>query len=172
MRWVRNLFNIGDKIVYPMHGAGVIVEITQKEILGDISDYYILKMPMGQMKISVPVHKIKDLGIRNVMDKEKAEEVHRVLEKSVEEEDENWNQRYKDNLEKLRTGDIIEITEVYRSLYLLDSVKGLSMAGKKILNAAKKMLISELALVEDREAKEIELQITTLLDEELKIEEK
>ena len=172
MRCVRNLFNIGDKIVYPMHGAGVIVEITQKEILGDISDYYILKMPMGQMKISVPVHKIKDLGIRNVMDKEKAEEVHRVLEKSVEEEDENWNQRYKDNLEKLRTGDIIEITEVYRSLYLLDSVKGLSMAEKKILNAAKKMLISELALVEDREAKEIELQITTLLDEELKIEEK
>ncbi|MGO4987497.1 MAG: CarD family transcriptional regulator [Gallicola sp.] len=166
------MFNIGDKIVYPMHGAGVIVEITQKEILGDISDYYILKMPMGQMKISVPVHKIKDLGIRNVMDKEKAEEVHRVLEKSVEEEDENWNQRYKDNLEKLRTGDIIEITEVYRSLYLLDSVKGLSMAEKKILNAAKKMLISELALVEDREAKEIELQITTLLDEELKIEEK
>ena len=166
------MFNIGDKIVYPMHGAGVIVEITQKEILGDISDYYILKMPMGQMKISVPVHKIKDLGIRNVMDKEKAEEVHRVLEKSVEEEDENWNQRYKDNLEKLRTGDIIEITEVYRSLYLLDSVKGLSMAEKKILNAAKKMLISELALVEDREAKEIEFQITTLLDEELKIEEK
>ena len=171
MRWVRNLFNIGDKIVYPMHGAGVIVEISQKEILGDVNDYYILKMPMGQMKISVPVHKIKDLGIRNVMDKEKAEEVRRVLGKSVAEEEENWNQRYKDNLEKLRTGDILEITEVYRSLYILDSTKGLSMAEKKILNAAKKMLISELALVEDRVAMDIEKQITTLLNEELTIEE-
>lgn len=150
-----------------MHGAGVIVEICEKEILGNVNEYYILKMPMGEMKISVPVQKIKELGIRNVMDKEKAEEVRETLRNSKYEEVDNWNQRYKDNLEKLRSGDIIEVAEVYRSLYLLDGVKGLSMAEKKILNASRKMLISEMAIVEDVKAEEIENQISLLLDKEL-----
>ncbi|QQK07386.1 CarD family transcriptional regulator [Miniphocaeibacter halophilus] len=153
------MFDIGDKIVYPMHGAGVIIEKEKKDILGIEKEYFILKMPVGDMKISIPIDKINEVGIRNIVDNDVVEDIFEILSEDQGEIISNWNQRYKDNLEKLRTGDLYEISKVFRDLYILDSEKGLSMAEKKILNTSKKMLISEISVVEDELASEVEYKI-------------
>ncbi len=157
------MFKIGDKIVYPMHGAGVIVEKEEKDILGIIKEYFILKMPVGEIKISVPIDKIKDVGVRGIVEVEVVREVYTILSSKPEEVNANWNQRYKDNLEKLRTGNLQEISEVFRELYILDLEKGLSMAEKKLLTTSKKMLISEISVVKDEPASEIETEILSLI---------
>ncbi len=153
------MFDIGDKIVYPMHGAGVIIEKEKTDILGTEKEYFILKMPVGDMKISVPIDKINEVGIRNIVDNDVVEDIFKILSEEQGEIVSNWNQRYKDNLEKLRTGNLYEISKVFRDLYILDSEKGLSMAEKKILNTSKKMLISEISVVEDELASEVEFKI-------------
>ena len=157
------MFDIGDKIVYPMHGAGIIVDKEKKEILGTEKDYFILKIPVGEMKISIPIDKINEVGIRSIVDEKTIEDVLGILSNAQGEIIQNWDKRYKDNLEKLRTGDICEISEVFRDLYILDIEKGLSMAEKKLLNASKKMLISEIAVVQDSLASEVEIKILSLI---------
>ncbi len=159
------MFDIGDKIVYPMHGAGVIVEKETKEILGNKKEYFILKMPVGDMKISIPIDKINEVGIRNIVGDNIVKEVYEVLSKKDQEVIANWNHRYKDNLEKLRTGDLYEISEVFRDLHILDSEKGLSMAEKKLLNTSKKMLVSEIAIVENKLASEIEIKLLDCIED-------
>lgn len=157
------MFDVGDKIVYPMHGAGIIVDREKKEILGLEKDYFILKIPVGELKISIPIDKINEVGIRSIVDEGTIDKVLGIISENQGDIIQNWNKRYKDNLEKLRTGDICEISEVFRDLYILDVEKGLSMAEKKLLNASKKMLISEIAVVEDSLASEVEIKILSLI---------
>ena len=158
------MFDIGDKIVYPMHGAGIIVDREKKNILGTIKEYFILKMPMGEMKISVPIDMINEVGIRNIVDIAIINKVYDILSENQGEIDTNWNKRYKDNLEKLRTGNLFEISEVFRDLYILDLEKGLSMAEKKLLYTSKKMLISEISVVEEILASEVEIKILKIIE--------
>ncbi len=158
------MFKIGDKIVYPMHGAGIITEVQNKEVLGVTKEYYILKMPMGEMKISIPVDKINDMGIRSVANEEDINSLEEVLKEKTESMPKNWNKRYKANLEKLRTGDIKEIAVVYKNLYELDCSKGLSMIEKKVLNTSKKMLISEIASGLNIKASEAERMVRKLIN--------
>ncbi|WP_099203538.1 CarD family transcriptional regulator [Miniphocaeibacter massiliensis] len=157
------MFDIGDKIVYPMHGAGVIVKKEEKDILGIKKEYFIFKMPVGEIKISIPVDKVNDVGIRTVVSTDIVDEVYSILSTKQGEVNANWNQRYKDNLEKLRTGDLYEISSVFKELYILDEEKGLSMAEKKLLTTSKKMLISEISVVKDKSASEIEDKILSLI---------
>lgn len=158
------MFKIGDKIVYPMHGAGIITEVQNKEVLGVKKDYYILKMPMGEMKISIPVDKINDMGIRFVAKEETINSLRDILKNSAVKFPSNWNKRYKENLEKLRTGDIKETAVVYKGLYELDSKKGLSMIEKKVLNTSRKMLISEIASSMDIKPSKAESMVNELID--------
>lgn len=157
------MFSIGDKIVYPMYGAGKIIDIEEKDILGETKEYFILVMPVGDMKISIPVNKINTIGIRSIISRDMVEEIYDILRSNTGEMSSNWNQRNKDNLEKLRTGDILQVAEVYRDLYTLDHEKGLSMVEKKVLNTSKKMLLSELSIVEEKEVEEIKFKIEKLL---------
>ena len=158
------MFKIGDKIVYPMHGAGIITEVQNKEVLGVKKDYYILKMPMGEMKISIPVDKINDMGIRFVAEEETIHSLRDILKNQEVDFPSNWNQRYKENLEKLRTGDIKETAIVYKGLYELDYSKGLSMIEKKVLNTSRKMLISEIASGLNIKPSEAESMVNELID--------
>lgn len=158
------MFKIGDKIVYPMHGAGIITEVQNKEVLGVKKDYYILKMPMGEMKISIPVDKINDMGIRFVAEEETIHSLRDILKSSEVDFPSNWNKRYKENLEKLRTGDIKETAIVYKGLYELDCSKGLSMIEKKVLNTSRKMLISEIASGLNIKPSEAESMVNELID--------
>ena len=141
------MFNIGDKIVYPMHGAGTIEAIEEKDILGEKQAYYILKMP-GEVKAMVPVAKAEDIGIRSIIDKETAGKVISVLEENSTEMSLNWSKRYRDNMEKMKSGDIYEIADVVRNLSFKQKEKGLSTGEKKMLLNAKQILVSELVLAE------------------------
>ena len=150
------MFNVGDKIVYPMHGAGVIDAIEEKDILGEKQSYYILKMP-GEVKVMVPTAKAEEIGVRNVIDKSSADKVIGVLEQDETAMDKNWNKRYRDNMEKMKSGDIYEVADVVRNLSFKQKEKGgLSTGEKKMLNNAKQILISELVLAEHASQEEVE----------------
>ena len=149
------MYNLGDKVVYPMHGAGKIESVEEKEILGEYKKYYILKMPIGEIKLMIPVDNVNNIGLRNVIDKDTVDEVLHVLGENAEENTSNWNKRYRENMEKMRTGDIFEIAHVVRDLSFRDKEKGLSTGEKKMLMSAKQMLISEIALSTDQEGKDV-----------------
>ena len=149
------MYNVGDKVVYPMHGAGVIDAIEEKEILGEKQSYYILKMP-GEVKVMVPILTAEEHGIRNVIDKGEAEKVMNVLEQDETEMEKNWNKRYRENMDKMKSGNIYEIADVVRNLSFKQKEKGLSTGEKKMLHNAKQILVSELVLAEHATQDEVE----------------
>lgn len=149
------MFNVGDKIVYPMHGAGTIDAIEEKDILGEKQNYYIIKMP-GEVKVMVPISKANDVGVRSIIGKEEAGKVLKVLEANETEMSNNWNKRYKENMDKMKSGDIYEVADVVRNLSYKQKEKGLSTGEKKMLNNAKQILVSELVLAEHASENEVE----------------
>ena len=157
------MFNIGDKIVYPMHGAGVIESIEEKEILGNKQNYYIVKMPIGDMKVMIPIEHVDDIGIREVIGTKDADKVFDVFKEKTTDETVNWNKRYRENMLKIKSGNIFEVAEVVRTLMVRDKEKGLSTGEKKMLNSARQILISELVLVKNITPKEIENKIESYL---------
>ncbi len=134
------MFDKGDRVVYPNHGAGTIVDVEIKEILGEEKKYYIMELPIGEMRVMIPVHKVEEIGIRDVIDKEEAENVFHLLKGEKSKMSQNWNRRYRANMEKLKTGDIYEVVEVVRNLTIRDMEKGLSTGEKKMLSNARKIL--------------------------------
>jgi len=150
------VFNIGDKVVYPMHGAGVIEAIEEKEVLGEKQTYYIMKLPIGEMKVMVPTDNVEEVGLREIIDNESVSKVVEVLKGNKSKMSSNWNRRYRANMEKIRSGDIYEVAEVVRNLAIRDAEKGLSTGERKMLDNAKQILISELVLVQDTTEEEIE----------------
>lgn len=150
------MYDIGDKIVYPMHGAGVIESIEEKEILGEKKSYYIMRMPIGEMKVMIPISSANSVGIRNVIDKSIADRVFRALEESPVEQSSNWNKRYRENMIKIKSGNVFDVAEVVKHLMLRERRKGLSTGERKMLNSAKQILISELVLAENMKPTEVE----------------
>ncbi len=141
------MFKIGDKVVYPMHGAGVIEGIEEKEILGEKRDYFIMRLPIGDMKVMVPVDNVVEVGIRDIVTQDQMGEVISVLKGDKSDMPQNWNRRYRINMDRIKSGDIFEIAAVVRNLLIMDMEKGLSTGEKKMLSSAKQMLISEMVLV-------------------------
>lgn len=141
-----SVFKVGDKVVYPMHGAGVIESIERKEILGSMEEYYVMKMPLGDMKVMIPTKKAEDIGVRSVVNTSETERVYEKLSSPIPNVSSNWNKRYRENLEKIKTGNIFEVAEVVRTLAQRDREKGLSTGERKMFNSAKQILISELVL--------------------------
>lgn len=158
------MFNIGDKIVYPMHGAGIIEGIEEREILGEKRKYYIMRMPIGDMKVMIPVDNIEEIGIREVIKDEEVDKVMDILKGGGTRMPQNWNRRYRANMEKIKSGDIYEIATVVRNLMLRDAEKTLSTGERKMLNSAKQMLISEIVLAINSNEEETE----KLIDETIK----
>ena len=157
------MFNVGDKVVYPMHGAGVIQNIDKKNILGEKTSYYIIKMP-GEVKVMVPTVKAEEIGVRNIIDCETANKVFQVLETNSTEMALNWNKRYRDNMDKMKSGDIYEVADVVRNLSFKQKERGLSTGEKKMLLNAKQILISELTLAENSQKEEIEQIVDNKID--------
>ncbi len=160
------MFKLGDKVVYPMHGAGVIETMEQKEILGEVKKYYVLKMPIGEMKLMIPVDNVNNIGLRNIIDTEAVEKVYKILKQSAELNDSNWNKRYRDNMVKMKTGDIFEVAKVVRDLTFRDREKGLSTGEKKMLVSAKQMLVSEIALSTNKDGKNIQDYLDNIINED------
>ena len=128
------MFNVGDKIVYPMHGAGTIDSIEEKDILGEKQSYYILRMP-GEVKVMILTAKAEAVGVRNVIDKQSAEKVIGILEQDETLMDKNWNKRYRDNMEKMKSGDIYQVADVVRNLSFKQKEKGLSTSSSVACSA-------------------------------------
>ncbi len=145
------MYKIGDKVVYPMHGAGVIESIEEKEILGEKRQYYILKLPVGDMKVMIPINNCREIGLREVIDGEGVQRVIGILKDQSTNMSANWNRRYRANLEKIKSGDIYEVAEVVRNLINRDREKGLSSGERKMLENARQILISELVLATELE---------------------
>ena len=143
------MYNIGDRIVYPMHGAGIIKEIEEREILGEMRSYYILKLPHGDMKIMIPVDNCEEIGIRDIISEDDVDEVLEILAAPSTPMPSNWNHRNRENMDKLKTGSITQVAEVVRNLTRVESTKHLSTGEKKMLTNARQILSSEFILALD-----------------------
>ena len=161
------MFNVGDFIVYPMHGAGRINAIEEKDILGEKQSYYILEMP-GEVKVMVPTEKAEQIGVRNIIDKGSAEKVFSILGEDETEMSMNWNKRYRDNMDKMKSGDIYEVADVVRNLSFKQKEKGLSTGEKKMLINAKQILVSELVLAEKSSYEEMENIVDNKINQSFK----
>ena len=141
------MFSLGEKIVHPTQGAGVIEQIEEKKILGQTKQYYVLKLPCNDLNVMIPVDAEVSVGIRPIVDKSEIAKVIEVLGAPSSAMDSNWNRRNRDNLELLKQGDIMKVAEVVRNLIRVDRAKGLSAGEKKMLANAKQILLSEIILV-------------------------
>lgn len=157
------MYNIGDKIVYSVHGAGTIVDIQNIEILGDEKSYYILQLPINNIQISIPVDGVDDAVIRPVISREEGKKVAEILKSEKTEMSSNWGQRYRENLETIKTGDIYEIADIVRNLTILDMTKGLSASEKKMLTNSKRIIVSELVIIGALEKEEASQMIDDLI---------
>jgi len=163
------MYNIGDKIVYPMHGAGVIEAIEEREILGKRQKYYIMKMPIGEMKVLIPMMNVKEIGIRAVIDQSEAENVIQIFKKDATDMSSNWNKRYRENMNRIKSGNIYEVAHVVKNLMTREKQKGLSTGERKMLNSAKQILISELVLAKSMSQEDIEKMLDNLVNNSLEI---
>lgn len=143
------LYQVGDKIVHPMHGAGVIDSIIQKKMNGVVREYYTLKLPVGSMSVLIPTDHTEEIGVRPVMDAEKTGAVLAAMGDIEVRMAANWSHRYRDNMTKLKSGDLMEVAGVVKGLMYRDQARGLSTAERKMLRSARQILISELVLSQD-----------------------
>jgi len=147
------VFDVGDKVVYPHHGAGTVVSKDVKLVLGEKREYLTIKILHNEMTVNVPVDNAEKVGLRGVIDQEMVDVVVKVLLGGSTEMPKNWNRRFKHNRDKMKTGDVLELAEVVRNLALRDHEKGLSTGEKQMYVKAKKILASELmyakAMTED-----------------------
>ena len=157
------MFNVGDKVVYPMHGAGTIDSIDKKNILDEEVEYINISMP-GGVKVMVPSNQASKQGLRNIISQNDVEKVFCVLETDETAMSDNWNKRYRDNMYKMKSGDIYEVADVVRNLSFKQKEKGLSTGEKKMLNNAKQILVSELVLVENTTNAEMEKLVDNKID--------
>ena len=158
------MLSIGDRVVYPMHGAGIIESIEEQEIMGEVRAYYVLRIPFGNMRVLIPLAKAADVGLRSVIDAGEICVVEKVLGGAPELSDGgNWNRRFNANMTKLKSGNIIEVAEVVRNLSLSDRVKKISSGERRLLDTAKHILASELALASEKELSETEKWLQDLL---------
>lgn len=148
------MFQIGDQVCYPMHGIGVVEDIQEHEVLGETTLYYMLRFVLGKMTAMVPVNSAQTVGLRPVISPDECSLVQAyLLEESIIESD-NWNQRYRDNLEKLRTGEIYGVADVVKCLIKREKDKGLSAGERKMFLTAKQVLLAELIAASGKEETE------------------
>ena len=140
------MFKIGDKVFYPMYGAGTICGIEERKILGEKKMYFTMKMPLDDAVAMIPTDTCESIGVRYIISEKEASKALSAFKSEEVSEDENWNKRHRDNMDKLRTGDIYQLIGVVKGLMLRDKKKGLSTSERKMLGVAKQMFISEIVL--------------------------
>lgn len=157
------MFQIGDKVVHPMHGAGIVDSIVQKKVNGVMREYYVLKLPVRAMVVMVPTENCEEIGVRPIVDREQADRVLAAIPDIQVEMTQNWNRRYRENMERIKSGDLFEVARVVKGLMLRDVQKGLSTGERKMLHSAKQILISEIVLSQDASYEDVEARINTAL---------
>ena len=153
------MYSVGDKVVHPMHGAGTIEEIKEIEIVGKKRQYYVLKFAIGNMVTNVPIENSEEIGIRPVIEKQEAKKALQYFR-----DDANWNKRQRDNLIKIKSGDIYQVILVLKELMYREKIKGLSTSERKTLTSAKQIVVSELVLSEVADVSDIESILNDTVD--------
>ena len=157
------MFQVGDKIVHPMHGADVIDSIVTKKVNGVVREYYILKLPVGGMLVMIPTSNSEEIGVRPVVDKDEADRLIASMPDIEVDMTQNWNRRYRENMMRIKSGDLLEVAKVVKGLMLRDVDRGLSTGERKMLHSAKQILISELVLSQNTSYEDVEARINTAL---------
>lgn len=157
------MFKIGDKIVYPMYGAGVIEDVVDKDILGTIQQYYIMRMPVGSMTVMIPSANAESIGVRRIVDAEKATEILDSIKHIRADMTQNWSRRYRENMLKIKTGDLMEVADVIVGLMQREKERGLSSSERKMLMSAKQIFISEMILAAPIDKDDIECELEKAL---------
>lgn len=142
------MFQIGDQVVHPMHGAGVIDDVVQEKVAGATKEYYVFKMPVGGLILKIPTANCQAIGIRTIISPREAQAFFDGIPSLEVEINANWNKRYQENLLRLKSGDLNEVARVVKGLMRRESRRGLSMGERKMLHSAKQIIISEIVLVE------------------------
>jgi CarD family transcriptional regulator len=156
-------FEVGDNVVYPHHGAGVVLKKESRDLIGEPRDYLTIKILHNEMTVMVPCENAHRAGLRRVINEEEVRRVIDVLTGEVSEMPKNWNRRFKYNREKIKTGDVFELAEVVRNLAIREWEKGLSTGEKQMYTRAKKILASEFMYALDKDAEGAEAYIDELL---------
>ena len=157
------MFRIGDKIVHPMHGAGIVDGIVTRKVNGVLRDYYSLRLPVGDMVVMIPTESCREIGVRAILTGDQVEQILcqiAGLEVALEP---NWNHRYRENMLRLKSGDLMEVAKVVKSLMLRESRRGLSTGERKMLHSAKQILISEIGMAQSISYKEAESRMDAAL---------
>ncbi len=156
-------FHIGDKVAHPMYGAGVLESVVQKKVGGVVREYYIMRLPERSMVVMIPTENSEEIGVRPVVDREQAERVLAAIPGIQVEMTSNWNHRYRENLERLKSGDLLEVAAVVKGLTIRDARRGLSTGERKMLHSARQILISELVLSKSQSYESVEAELDTAL---------
>lgn len=157
------MFRVGDKVIYPQHGAAVIKSLEEKEVLGETKKYYVLRLAYGDLTLMVPTDSTDEVGIRDVISKDELQKVFKVLKSKECRMPTNWSRRYKTHVEKLRSGDIYQVAEVVRNLARRDKEKGLSAGEKRMLTRARQILVSEVTFAAGVKEDEAEQMLDKVL---------
>ena len=156
------MYKVGDVIVHPLHGAGIISAIETKKMSGVVRAYYLMKIPVGDMSVLIPTDNCCEIGVRELISEDEADRLLSEIPQISEEESQNWNKRYRDNMFKIKSGDPTKVAEVIMSLMHRDTERALSTGERKMLRNAKQILISEIVLVKNDTFENIEAKLNKL----------
>lgn len=159
------MFEIGDKILYPMHGAGVIERIEEQKVLGKKQSYFIMKMPYEGMKVMLPTENCEEIGVRYIISETEGQKVLEQFRKEPIVSDDNWNRRQRENMAKIKSGNIYQVLTVVKNLMLRDRTKGLSTSERKMLGVSRQILVSELVLCGVADKSDIESIMADTVEE-------
>lgn len=157
------MFQVGDKIVHPMHGAGIVESIISKKVNGVVREYYTMKLPGRSMLVMIPVDNSDEIGVRPVIDSAEAAAVLDALPTLEIKMTSNWNHRYRENMERLKSGNLYEVAHVVKGLTHRENTHGLSTGERKMLISAKQILVSELVLSQCCTSEDVEDRINAAL---------
>jgi CarD family transcriptional regulator len=145
-----SIFKVGDLAVYPAHGVGCIESIETREISGEKKDFYIMKILDNNMIIMIPIDNVRSVGLRDIIDEKEVSRVYEIMkQRDIPADNQTWNRRYREYMEKIKTGSVYEVAEVLRDLYLLKVDKDLSFGERKMLDTAQGLLLKELSIAKE-----------------------
>lgn len=157
------MFNIGDLAVYPAHGVGVIERIEAQEISGCRQDFYVMRILDNDMIIMIPTNNVENVGLRDIIGHTEVAELYSILKKrDVIIDNQTWNRRYRDYMDKIKTGSVFEVAEVYRDLLILKHEKELSFGERKMLDTARNLLVKEISLAKDVAEEQVEKDLDSM----------
>jgi len=162
-------FEIGDLAVYPAHGVGKIEAIENKDVDGDIQSFYIMKILENDMVIMIPVQNVLSVGLRTILDKSDIPKIFKIMqERDLPQDNQTWNRRYREYMEKIKTGSLYEVAGVFRDLFLLRMTKELSFGERKLFDTAQSLLVKELSIARKCEEKTVLHEINALFEPDTK----